>query len=167
MISFYLPGNYSPHFTRRELCFSERAVREGINNLPGEAAEQNLRRLCIVLEAIRERWGPWRVTSGYRCTRLNALTPGSSKTSAHVHGCAADGEPVSAVKLVQVMDWLAEGGRMQALGIDQAILEYPPGGWIHVGIAPLPAGPRHGLFVRTAEGYADFLAKWRRKRRAP
>jgi len=173
MTNFYLPGNYSSHFTRRELCFSERAVRECINNLPDEAAEQNLKRLCLVLEVVREEWGPWKVTSGYRCAALNALTPGSSKMSAHIFGRAADGEPLRPrVKLVQVMDWLAEEvpavrgmvTKAGVLGIDQAILEYPLGGWIHVGIARPSRKPRGQLLVklRSDEPCVPY-STWRRK----
>lgn len=161
MASMYLPGNYSAHFARRELCFSARAVREGLSTLPPPAVEANLRRLCVVLESVRERWGPWRITSGYRSPDLNALTPGSSPTSAHVFGCAADGEPLAeGVMQVDVMDWLAEPGRAAELGVDQAILEYPWAGWIHLGIARIGCSPRHQLLVKTAVGYQRYSV-WR------
>ena len=47
--------------------------------------------LADLLEAIRQRIGrPLRIRSGYRTVSYNATVPGSSKTSKHCMGLAAD-----------------------------------------------------------------------------
>lgn len=148
------PGYYSPHFSRVELLASEAAARRNISNVPSPAIEKNLERLCKdFLEPIRARFGPIRVTSGYRCSALNAVIGGSA-TSAHVDGRAADiqlHDPT--FFLSDVMRWLKQGG----LPFDQAILEY--GGWVHLGIAKEGVEPRRRLLmIFSGTGYMNYDA---------
>lgn len=96
-----------------------------------------LTRLALdVLDPIRERWGPMRVTSGYRSPQRNARTAGSSPTSQHVRGEAADLVPVEA-DVRDVWAWVASSG----LPWGQLILEErtrPDGSvgrWVHVSTA--------------------------------
>jgi len=83
----------SPHFTLEELLFSQTAVRKQFTEqfTPPADVVENLRQLCIhVLEPLRNAIGyPVRVTSGYRCPRLNKLIGGAPK-SQHQMGMAAD-----------------------------------------------------------------------------
>ncbi len=81
----------SPHFTLSELIVSDTAQRRGIDNTPNEAMIENLKKTAALLEEVRTLLGgkPIIVTSGYRCLALNRAI-GSSDTSAHVQGQAAD-----------------------------------------------------------------------------
>lgn len=111
-----------------------------------------LTRLVVdVLDPIRDRWGPMRVTSGYRSPARNARTPGSSPTSQHVRGEAADLVPVEA-DVRDVWAWVASS----TLPWGQVILEErtrPDGSvgrWVHVSTAT----PTHRAQVlrRTLDG---------------
>lgn len=102
---------------------------------PPASVKLNLQRIAVDLfEPIRAEVGPLRVTSGYRCPKLNLLI-GGSKTSAHMFGLALDLIPVrmsvtEAYKRIAKLD----------IPIDQLIWEL--GRWIHVG------GSEHGKHPR-------------------
>jgi hypothetical protein len=121
----------SPHFTLAELIFSQTAIRHNIDNTPSEEIKANLRRLCGTLEQVRALTGkPISISSGYRCRALNSLTPGSSPTSAHVLGLAADINCTGmAPKALAIMI------RDSGIEFDQLIYE---GGWVHIGLAVGP-----------------------------
>lgn len=80
------------YFTIAELCKSARAQELKIDNTPTPGIRQNLERLVAnILDPLREAWGgPIDTSSGYRCPKLNAVTPKASKTSQHVTCQAAD-----------------------------------------------------------------------------
>lgn len=82
----------SRHFTLPELTHSNTAVARGIANQPDATQLARLRALCVnVLDPLRDALGrPLRVTSGFRSAALNAAIPGSSPTSQHSLGEAAD-----------------------------------------------------------------------------
>ena len=78
------------HFSLREMCASGTAIRLGIKNEPSEEVIHRLQQLCEhVLEPLRQRFGVIRITSGYRCDRLNRAV-GGVKNSQHRLGEAAD-----------------------------------------------------------------------------
>ena len=80
----------SEHFTLREFTDSGTARQHNIDNTPQPIHIERLRALCQQsLEPLRRRFGAIRVTSGYRCQRLNALV-GGAPTSQHTMGEAAD-----------------------------------------------------------------------------
>ena len=83
------------HFTISELLKSDTALKHKLWNGAPKEAEENLRALVDeVLDPLREAYGkPIRVTSGYRCPRLNNLV-GGSPNSQHMRGEAADIQPV-------------------------------------------------------------------------
>jgi len=132
-----LTRKLSPHFTLRELCRSDTAVRMGIDNTPTEEYNRNLVVLCEeVLEKVRERFGPVRINSGYRSLACNmAVNPISniiSKISQHCTGCAAVFE-VDGVANGTVAQWCIDN----LPEWDQLILEFyvpgqPNSGWVHV-----------------------------------
>lgn len=125
-----IPG--APNFTYEELLHSDTAVREGIQNIPDDPdVWDNMEYLAqTILQPVRDKFGPIRVTSGYRSSALNKAIPGSSKTSHHRSGAAADIEPVSAdVSLRDIFSFIAEN-----LPYTELIAENLPGGWIHVAI---------------------------------
>lgn len=85
----------SEHFILEEFTASETADKLGIDNSLCVVSDayivSNLEMLCrFTLEPIRKHLGrPVRVSSGYRCSRLN-MEVGGSPTSDHRYGLAAD-----------------------------------------------------------------------------
>lgn len=86
-----LQEQLSPHFKLSEFVVSGVALKHRIDNMPRDPeVVGNLRRLAQnVLEPLRRRFGVVRISSGYRCPRLNELVRGSS-SSQHLRGEAAD-----------------------------------------------------------------------------
>lgn len=121
--------NLSPHFTLIELTrTSTRAP-----NTPSPEHVQALTALCTeILEPLRAHYGaPVSIHSGYRSPQVNAATPGSSKTSQHMLGQAADLHVVG-VDCGTVARWIRDSG----LPFDQVIAETrngkEPYTWVHV-----------------------------------
>lgn len=85
--------NY-PHFSLKELVASDTATRKKIDNTPSFEVVGHLSELTAkLLEPLRVAWGgPIKVTSGYRCEKLNKAVGGVS-SSAHMRGDAADLQP--------------------------------------------------------------------------
>ena len=137
------------HFTISELLKSDTALKHGLWNGAPKEAEENLRSLVEqVLDPLREQYGkPIRVTSGYRCPKLNNLV-GGAPNSQHMRGEAADivaySPALIAGKDPQSPNWeenLKLGRLIEALGkFDQLIYEQcdrkgnPR--WIHVSYKP-------------------------------
>ena len=119
------------YFTIGEFIRSETADRYGISNrLPSMTESENIHQLVVnVLDPLREAYGkPIRVSSGYRCPRLNALV-GGSPTSDHMTGCAADiqsvpNDPAENRRLFDLI-------RKLGLPFDQLIDEKGMS-WVHV-----------------------------------
>lgn len=139
--------NLSEHFTLEELTRSDTASRLGIANVPNDEQRENLRLLCInVLEPVRATWNaPVDVLSGLRVAELNGVTPGSSSSSQHTTGQAADFR-VRGVGVATITRWLAHSD----VPFDQLILEFaspdnPSAGWTHASY-----GPRNRKQVLTA-----------------
>lgn len=132
----------SPHFSLSEFVISQEAAARGIDNTPPSWAIPNLQRVAELLEGVRALLGgfPITISSGWRCIELNKALRGSSSTSAHMQGLAADfivpgyGDPYSVCKaieqselefdqLIHEISWvhLATGGAMrrQVLTIDR------------------------------------------------
>jgi len=116
----------SDNFSLEEFTISQTAVRKGIKNKPSKKAIANLKALCEhILQPIRYNYGPVVISSGYRCTQLNKSIGGSIH-SQHCKGEAADFtcpryDNKEVARFIRGM-----------LMFDQLILEYYPGGWIHV-----------------------------------
>ena len=106
--------------------------RKGINNNPSEDHMNNLKLLCEkVLQPVRDHFGQVvTVSSGYRSEELCEAI-GSSKTSQHAKGQAADFE-IFGVSNQELVIWINEN-----LDYDQMILEFwkgpdePNSGWVH------------------------------------
>lgn len=116
----------SPHFSLSEMTLSQTAVRNGIDNRPGEAEIAALKLLCEeVLERVRRHFNrPVIISSGYRSPALNREIGGSS-TSQHCKGEAAD-FTVPGLSNLEVCDWMH-----RRLNYDQLIYEYGEAGWVH------------------------------------
>ena len=125
----------SENFTLGEMIASDTAKKKGIDNTPTLADIYRMQELCKnLLQPIRDAWGkPIKVTSGYRCYRLNRLV-GGSPTSAHPLGWAADIKPASGSYKdfeVLVINFLEEHPEIK---FDQAIRETSGNSkWLHIG----------------------------------
>ena len=80
------------YFTISELLKSDTAIKNRIWNGASREVEDNLIALvAAVLDPLREKYGKAiHVSSGYRCPAVNKSIPGSSLTSQHMQGEAAD-----------------------------------------------------------------------------
>lgn len=137
----------SRHFTLRELLITE---HRDIDNTPPAAIVDRLRWLCNdFLEALRGRFGPLRVTSGYRCAALNT-TIGGAPDSAHTYGCAADLQALDGWTPEDMARWVALSS---GLPFDQVIDEgNATAAWLHLGaLRPYhePAPRRQALRFRS------------------
>ena len=119
------------HFTIEELYASDTAKRLGIDNKPTTQKLINLVYLAAyVLEPLRVAMGrPIRISSGYRCERLNTAV-GGVRNSQHLKGQAAD---------ISIEGDMAFGKRIfdyikSHLQFDQLIWEHDRNGtyWVHV-----------------------------------
>lgn len=130
----------SEHFSLAEMTASATARERGLANQPNAAQIKRLQYLCAtILEPVREKFGPVRITSGYRC-----FTPDSQHGKAE----AADFE-VPGVYNIVVARWIRD-----TLPFDQLILEKwsptdPNGGWIHCSAT---TRQRRGSVLRTPTG---------------
>lgn len=120
----------TPHFTLEELCASGTAVRLGLDNSAPEPAQKRLLALCEnVLEPLRRRFGAIRVTSGYRCPKLNEAV-GGALGSQHLLGEAADLHISDQAVGRKMYDFIAEN-----LDFDQLLFERKMSNgcqWLHV-----------------------------------
>jgi hypothetical protein len=129
----------SPNFTLAELTKSQTAERKGIDNYPESSHIENLKLLAEnILQPIRDKFGPFIVSSGYRSPEL-CVAVGSTIKSQHAKGQAADFE-VPGIDNLELAEWVQDN-----LDFDQLILEcYMPGnpnsGWVHCSIADKPRG---------------------------
>ena len=128
----------SEHFSLVEFTASQEATRHNIGNTPSEKAVENLRMLATLLEQVRELLGgnSIRISSGYRSLALNRHI-GSSDTSAHIFGYAADFTCPSFGTPLEVAKKIAGSN----LKFDQLICEgiaphLPEGKWIHISCDP-------------------------------
>jgi hypothetical protein len=123
----------SPNFTLEEMVFSQTATRQGINNTPDAQQIENLRNLCTrILQPVRDKFGPIRISSGFRCRRLNSAVGGSS-TSDHCYGFAADIIPLAASKK-EVAQWIAKNCQFHQLIMEFGERDNPS--WIHISNNP-------------------------------
>lgn len=121
----------SKNFSLSEMTKSDTAARKGIENTPTDQHKESMKLLCDkILQPVREHFAKSvRVTSGYRSEALCEAI-GSSKTSQHAKGQAADFE-ITGIDNKELAEWIIEN-----LEFDQIILEfYDEGdansGWVH------------------------------------
>jgi len=124
------------NFSLAEMVKSETALRQGLDNTPGDAEIANLKRLAEnVLQPIRESYGKGvKVNSGFRHPDVNAAV-GGSRTSDHCKGMAADIE-IPGIANADLAQYIADN-----FDFTQLILEFytpgiPDSGWVHVSYDP-------------------------------
>ena len=131
------------YFSLNELTRSDTAKRFGYDNTPTEQITRNLQDLVTnVLDPLRLAWGrPIKVTSGYRCPKLNKKVGGAA-SSQHMYGQAADittmsDHPDDNMELLKLLIELK-------LPFDKLISEYVDDkgrpNWIHVSFSPKKRG---------------------------
>ena len=129
----------SNNFRLSEFTRSDTAKRLGIvNECPSVEQVLNLAYLChMVLQPLRDRFGPIRITSGYRCPELNRAVGGESN-SQHMRGEAADIHLPSVERGKEYLTFL------KTLPVfDQLIWEESKGTcWIHVSAKRLAGNRR-------------------------
>lgn len=123
------------YFSIKEMSASGNAKTFGIDNTPNkEESEHIVETVEKLLDPLREVYGkPIRVTSGFRCKKLNSAVMGAT-TSSHMYGYAADIKPVNGnMEELQkvVLNWA------KTHVYDQIIIEQPNkngiASWLHVG----------------------------------
>lgn len=134
------------YFTLAELVKSDTAIKKGIDNSPSWAVVEHLRTLVDdFLDPLRAAWGkPIRVSSGYRCKKLNAAVGGAS-TSVHMIGYAADLQ--TSGSFAKFRDFVVAWVREKGIKFDQLLLERDRktgAQWIHVGLRN-NAGQQRGI----------------------
>jgi len=131
----------SQHFSLREFVRSGTAIRHNIDNTPKTIHVERLRSLCAaVLEPLRRRFGVIRVTSGYRCPKLNALVGGATN-SQHLSGEAADINVSGREQGEKMFAYIRDN-----LDFDQLLFERRGKTgvcWIHVSHKAEPESNRH------------------------
>lgn len=136
------------NFQLWELTTSQTAERNGIDNTPSPEVIKNLSRLCTkILQPARDKLGPLRVSSGYRCPELNRRIGGSS-TSGHPLGYCGDIIPLECTKMAFARFVFKN------CEFDQIILEFGSASdpaWIHVSADP--RNRRQVLRILPGTGY--------------
>ena len=120
------------YFTIAELCASETAKKYNIDNTPDPIIISHLQQLINFLNPLREAWGSAiKVSSGYRCDKLNRFV-GGSKTSSHLIGYGVDLIPANG-KMSDFKKFIVD--YMKTRMFDQCIIEKSgKTEWIHIGL---------------------------------
>lgn len=134
------------YFTLAELLKSNTAKKNGIDNTPTFEVVDHLRELTEkILDPLRAAWGkPIRVSSGYRCPKLNSAVKGSA-TSVHMIGYAADLQTSGSFS--KFRDFVVAWFKSTNTKFDQLLLERDEktgDQWIHIGLYN-NAGQQRGI----------------------
>ena len=136
------------HFTLEELTVTD---HRSLDNTPNAGEIENLRRLAVFLELVKERLGgrPIMVNSAFRSKAVNDAV-GSRDTSQHRLGCAADIRVPGMTPDAVVRAVLASG-----LAYDQVIREFDR--WTHLSIPSfLNLPPRKMALIIDKTGTRPF-----------
>ena len=132
------------YFTIAELCASETAKKYNIDNTPDSIITSHLQQLINFLNPLREAWGSAiKVSSGYRCDKLNRFV-GGSKTSSHLIGYGVDLIPANG-KMDDFKKFIID--YMKTRMFDQCIIEKSgKTEWIHIGLYNAKGQQRRMIF---------------------
>lgn len=120
------------YFSLEELLTSSTARQKSIENLPSWEIVENLKELAKFLDDAREAWGSGiRVSSGYRCPKLNEAVSGVPN-SCHQLGWAADLQPING-NFEGFKKFIVEWAKDKLF--DQIIIERSKKAeWIHISL---------------------------------
>ena len=143
----------SPNFSMDELTHSDTAARHGIDNTPNDNQKENLYKLAMEMEDVRELLNnkPIYVSSGYRSLALNELL-GSKKTSSHIKGLAVDFTCRQFGTPNEIVFTLINSN----IPYDQAIVEFDK--WTHLSFCEDEKTPRRQALIINKQGtmlYSD------------
>ena len=126
----------SPHFSLGELTRSK--SHPEVYNIPSRVHIENLKRVCVWLEALRARYNePIIITSGYRSAELNRKVGGVA-TSNHLTGCAVDIRVAGKEQLIRYACILLDYADETKQDFDEILLEHGANGviWLHFAVRP-------------------------------
>ena len=121
------------YFELNEFIQSDTATKNKIDNTPSFEVVEHLKELRdTLLNDLRDKWGSAiKITSGYRCKKLNLLVGGVSN-SGHLYGYAADIYPLNGqfnIFCQFIRKW------SQDKNFDQIIIEQnKQTKWIHISL---------------------------------
>ena len=139
----------SPHFKLGELTRSK--SHPEVYNIPSRVHIENLKRVCVWLEALRARYNeryviagsevlrgagePIIITSGYRSVELNRKVGGVA-TSNHLTGCAVDIRVAGKEQLIRYACILLDYADETKQEFDELLLEHGANGviWLHFAV---------------------------------
>lgn len=149
------------YFTIRELTKSETAVRKGIDNTPSKEIEKSLTALINnVLDPLREKWGaPIRVSSGYRCPKLNKAIGGAAG-SQHMKGEAADITSLSDSRNdnMALLQLLLNSGIVFDQVISEDVDSMGRPNWIHVSYTTKRTNRKKRTTMKKVKGRTVYLS---------
>lgn len=124
------------YFELGEFIKSDIAKKKGIDNTPTFEIVDNLNELVReLLDPLRAAYGkPIRVSSGFRCEKLNAAVKGA-KTSVHKRGSAADLQPIGDT-FSNFKDFVVNWFKTTGKKFDQLLIEHDTKTgdmWLHIG----------------------------------
>ena len=124
----------SEHFSLGE--FTKSSYPE-VYNIPSHVAIENMRRVCVWLEALRQAQGPIVINSGYRSPQLNKRI-GGVNTSNHLTGCAVDIRCSGIEQAIEYAAILIGYARESQQDYDELFIEKNRYGrcWVHFAVRP-------------------------------
>lgn len=116
------------YFTLYELCKSDTAKKQNIDNFPTWEVVDNLKRIVEeILDPLREWYEkPIKINSGYRSQKLNKAV-GGVNNSFHLNGCGVDIDTNNTTENKKLFEYIKNNLPFTELGWEGN------GSWIHVG----------------------------------
>ena len=144
----------SRNFTLAEMVKSNTAKRLGISNVPTEKNMESLRYLTTLgIQKFRDRFGPIRVSSGFRSVKLCEAV-GSSRRSFHAQGQAADIECMSeGTSNLELVLWAYDNLEFTELIAEYFDRDDEKGGWVHYALAE---GREQENVLKLKDGEHDY-----------
>jgi len=108
-----------------------------VYNIPSHVAIENMKRVCVWLEPLRQAQGPIVINSGYRSPQLNKRVGGVS-TSNHLTGCAVDIRCSGIEQAIEYAAILIGYARETQQDYDELFIEKNKYGryWVHFAVRP-------------------------------